>query len=593
MARLGNRAYRGPQIVIGFTINPVRRKRGVPNTLMNAKLKYGVGFLIFFIICFTFRWQAEQVSNAETLVWYSVIPPLLAVTLAILTTRLFPSLCIAVGVGIVLSWYQQGFTPIGFLTEAVWFVRAVSIGNDGVDLFNFWVVLFVFLIMATISVVVASGGISGVVVWLARFAKGPRSAQLITSLMGIIIFIGDYSNAMIVGPTMRPLTDHHRVSREKLAFLVDSTSAPIAGLAFVSTWIGYEVGLFNDVAETIGLDRDGYSMFFDALGFRFYCILTIIFVIINAISGKDYGAMHKAETRARETGNVAASDAQALGHATSFASLPNAVIQPLSAVLPLLALFGLLLGGFWIDGKGTGSVFSLTAWRDALSAADNVKILAFAAASAFVIAITCASLLSKLRFSEIVPVIWSGIKGSLTPLSILLLAWGLKASCDRLMTGQFLATMLSDVVSPLWFPIFVFVCASVTSFATGTSWGTMAILIPTAIPVAFSLDNGSYGLTTVLCLGAVLDGAIFGDHCSPLSDTTILSSIASSCDPLHHVRTQLPYSLTVATIALFCGYLPAALGSASVIGIAGGTGVIVLLFFGVAGFRKIQESRRS
>ena len=131
---------------------------------------------------------------------------------------------------------------MGFLAEAVWFVRAVSVGNDGIDLFNFWVVLFVCLIMATISVVVASGGIGGVVIWLSQFAKGPRSAQFITGLMGILIFIGDYSNAMLVGPTMRPLTDHHRVSREKLAFLVDSTSAPIAGLAFVSTWIGYEVG---------------------------------------------------------------------------------------------------------------------------------------------------------------------------------------------------------------------------------------------------------------------------------------------------------------------------------------------------------------
>ncbi len=564
---------------------------------MNSRLKYVIGFLIFFGICVIFRGRAEQTASfsdagAETLVWYSVIPPLLAVTLAILTTRLFLSLCIAVGVGVVLSWYQQHFTPTGFLIEVVWFVRAVSIGNDSVDLFNFWVVLFVCLIITTISVVVASGGISGVVIWLSQFAKGPRSAQFITGLMGILIFIGDYSNAMLVGPTMRPLTDHYRVSREKLAFLVDSTSAPIAGLAFVSTWIGYEVGLFNDVAETIGLDRDGYSMFFDALGFRFYCILTVIFVIVNAISGRDYGAMHKAEARARETGAVASADAEALGHAASFTSLPNAVIQPLSAVLPLLALSGLLLGGFWIDGKGTGSVLSLTAWRDALSAADNVKILASAAASACVLAIVCARFLSKLRFSEITPVIWSGVKSSLTPLSVLLLAWGLKASCDRLMTGQFLATMLGEVVSPLWFPLFVFVCASVTSFATGTSWGTMAILIPTAIPVAFSLDNGSYGLTTIICLATVLDGAIFGDHCSPLSDTTILSSIASSCDPLHHVRTQLPYSLTVATIALFSGYLPAALGVSSKIGVASGTGVIVLLFLAVAGFRRIQESRR-
>ena len=364
---------------------------------MNPKLKYVIGFLIFLVLCFIFWWRAGQVSDAETLVWYSIIPPLLAVTLAIVTTRLFPSLCIAVGVGLLLSWYQKGGTPSGFLAETVWFVRAVSVGNDGIDLFNFWVVLFVCLIMATISVVVASGGIGGVVVWLSQFAKGPRSAQFITGLMGIVIFIGDYSNAMLVGPTMRPLTDHHRVSREKLAFLVDSTSAPIAGLAFVSTWIGYEVGLFEDISGTLGLGRDGYSMFFDALGFRFYCVLTIVFVIVNALSGRDYGTMHQAETRARETGDIAAPDAEALGHAGSFTSLPNAVIQPFSAVLPLLTLFGLLLGGFWIDGNGTGSVFSLTSWRNALSEANNVMVLAGAAASAFVVAIICARWLSKVK----------------------------------------------------------------------------------------------------------------------------------------------------------------------------------------------------
>ena len=375
----------------------------------------------------------------------------LPVTLAIVTTRLLPSLGIAVGVGILLSWTQKGATPSGLLTEVIWFTRAVSIGNDGVDLFNFWVVLFVCLIMATISVVVASGGIGGVIVWLSQFAKGPRSVQFITG------FDGD--SHLYWGLFQRHARGVRRCvhspiiiasAAKKLAFLVDSTSAPIAGLAFVSTWIGYEVGLFEDIAKTIGLERDGYSMFFDALGFRFYCILTIIFVIVNAISGRDYGAMHKAETRARRTGNVAAPDAKALGHTASFTSLPNAVTQPFSAVLPLLTLFGLLLGGFWIDGKGTGSIFSLTAWRDALSAADNVKILAYAAASGFIVAIVCARWLSKLRFSDILPVVWSGVKGSLTPLSILLLAWGLKASCDRLMTGQFLATMLSDiVVTPL------------------------------------------------------------------------------------------------------------------------------------------------
>jgi Na+/H+ antiporter NhaC len=163
----------------------------------------------------------------------------------------------------------------------------------------------------------------------------------------------------------------------------------------------------------------------------------------------------------------------------------------------------------------------------------------------------------------------------------LILAWGLKVVCDKEMlgTGNFLATMLRDVLSPIWFPAVLFIVASLTSFATGTSWGTMAILIPTAIPIAFNLDGGVYGLTTIICLGAVLDGSIFGDHCSPISDTTIMSSIASSCDHIHHVRTQLPYSLTVAGLALVCGYIPAAFGVPSFVGIGISTVVIGVLFY--------------
>ncbi len=555
---------------------------------LNNKHKALICVPLFVIISIMLMWQLPSIisDDGKVVWWYSVIPPLIAITLAVITTRLFLSLGVAVGAGIILSWLRPEDPSKSFVSEVVWFARAVTIGNDGIDLFNIWVILFVLFMMSMISVVIASGGIASAISILSHFARGPRSTQFITGLMGTLIFIGDYSNAMLVGPTMRPITDRYKVSREKLAYIVDSTSAPIAGLAFVSTWIGYEVVLFNSVAENIGLTSDGYSMFFDALPFRFYCILTILFVLINSVSGQDFGPMRRAQLRARNTGEVSADDAKVMGGmATEIADGQNS-IQILSSVIPLTLLFGLILGGLWIDGNGSGPIYSLTSWRDALSDANNVKVLASAAITSFVAAIICGLVFSRMSLLAVWKAVKGGLTGTLLPLGIILCAWGIKASCDNLMTGEYIASILSDVVSPLWFPALVFIVASLTSFATGTSWGTMAILIPTAIPVAFLLDNNTYGITTIICLGAVLDGAIFGDHCSPISDTTILSAIVSSCDPMHHVRTQMPYALTVAVIALMCGYLPAASSLPSWIGILSGVGVIILLFAFLSRLRK-------
>lgn len=555
---------------------------------MNNKQKALICVPLFIIISIMLMWQLPNTISDDGRVvwWYSVIPPLIAITLAVITTRLFLSLGVAVGAGIILSWLQPEESSKSFVSEVVWFARAVTIGNDGIDLFNIWVILFVLFMMSMISVVIASGGIASAISILSHCARGPRSTQFITGLMGSLIFIGDYSNAMLVGPTMRPITDRYKISREKLAYIVDSTSAPIAGLAFVSTWIGYEVGLFNSVAENIGLASDGYSMFFDALPFRFYCILTILFVLINSVSGQDFGPMRRAQLRSRNTGDVSAADAKVMGGiATEIADGQNS-IQILSSVIPLTLLFSLILGGLWIDGNGSGPIYSLTSWRNALSDANNVKVLASAAIISFVAAIICGLVFSKMSLLAIWKAVKGGLTGTLLPIGIILCAWGIKASCDSLMTGQYIASILSDVVSPLWFPALVFIVASLTSFATGTSWGTMAILIPTAIPVAFLLDNNTYGITTIICLGAVLDGAIFGDHCSPISDTTILSAMVSSCDPMHHVRTQMPYALTVAVIALMCGYLPAASSLPSWIGILCGVGVIILLFVFLSRLRK-------
>ncbi len=553
--------------------------------MLDKKKEILLAGLAFLGICALAAYGEQRLESSGVFVWYSIVPPLLAVTSAIATHRLLVSLGLSVVAGIVLSSIRN-------VSDSVWnwfpsvYSQTTSVATSVVNSFNLFIIVFIILTLSTISVVIVSGGIQGIIRWLSRFAKGARSTQFVTVLMGFAVFIDDYANTMIVGSAMRPATDQKRISREKLAYLVDSTTAPIAGLAVVSTWIGYEVGLFNEVANSLGIQKDGYSMFFDTLGFRFYCLMTIIFVLANALGGIDFGAMRKAEMRARETGAVIGEDAKLMSSRafTTLKSASSANVHPLSAVIPIGSLLGVMLIGFWVDGGGKGFVLSPSAWREALSNANNLKILAIASGSGFLLSLFCARLLSRISFSEIGSAVISGLKGSLLPTTVLILAWSLKAVCDQLSTGDFLAATVEGVVSPLWFPALLFIVASLTSFATGTSWGTMAILIPTAIPIAYSLDGGAYGLTTVISLGAVLDGSIFGDHCSPISDTTIMSSIASECDPIHHVRTQLPYSLTVAGLALVCGYIPAALGVSSYVGIGAAGVLIVLLFYVVSKF---------
>jgi Na+/H+ antiporter NhaC len=238
-----------------------------------------------------------------------------------------------------------------------------------------------------------------------------------------------------------------------------------------------------------------------------------------------------------------------------------------SALVPLLGLIVFHVCALWVAGDGLEKLHagmhasSWSYWRDTISdVPSSSRILFYSSCMGAGMAVLCVRLWEKQRVSDILRSLCRGAKKGLLPVKILVLAWSLKNCCNALQTGEFLASILVGTLSAVWFAPLVFVVASLTSFATGTSYGTMAILIPTAIPVAFALDGQSYGVTTMIALGAVLDGAIFGDHCSPISDTTILSSISSQCDLLQHVKTQMPYSLLVAGLALTCGYLPSARG---------------------------------
>jgi len=569
------------------------------NTTTIKKTNF-LGPLLFTIVILSLPSVVYAASETTVTNWYSTLPPVVAVIFAFITRKLLLSLGSAIALGSFLFALEnsQGMVLVDTVTQAGGYLY-----NNITDTWNLKVLTFVVLILSMISVIIVAGGLKGIVQHLNQYIRSRRSAKMMTALCGLIVFIDDYANTMIVGSSMRSITDSYHVSREKLAFIVDATSAPVAGLAIVSTWIGFEVGLFGDVSQSLSLGKDGYSMFFDAFAFRFYCILMLIFVFINIYMGRDFGGMFAAEHRATTTGKLLADDANPQTSA-SFSLVKtekNANITALTALIPFATLFIVLIFGLWFDGGGLThfkesalTLFQLSAWHDIISHVKNsTTILLISALVGLITAIMLALLMAQVKFPFIFQAIKSGARSSLLPIMILLLAWSLKSVCDDLNTGEYLVDVLTPHLNPLWFPGLIFLVAAITAFGTGTSWGTMSILIPITIPVAYQLDGQTYGIVTMISLGAILDGAIFGDHCSPISDTTIMSSIASNCDHLHHVKTQIPYSLLVAFVALFFGYLPAAMGISPVISYVSAGFILAgfLYYFGKRNKLNLSQSK--
>jgi len=575
----------------------LKSKNLIKNAAVIIVLVIGCGLLAYF--------APGGGENQTTAMWYSVIPPMTAILLAFLTHHVLLSLGIAIVAGGLLTSVPQA--P---LSVDAWLggLRAIStcFTDTVTSRTNLLILSFVPPIFVMIEVIMASGGFRGIIVWLLKWVKGRRSAQAATALMGVLCFIDDYTNAIVVGSMMQPITDRFRNSREKLAFLVDATSAPIAGVAVVSTWIAYEVGLLRQIADKLEIDKSGYSMFFDALSFRFYCLLMIVFVFVHILMDRDFGPMKAAQERAK---------AEEPPDENGFQNSEHKSGRALNALIPLAGLLIFHFTGLWFDGTSKlkddmleWKAASLTTvaenmhqkpvdiealspgswvyWREVIGHAENSPlVLACAALFGLTLALLFSQIFGSLRLPVIISCFKRGVKRAMVPFVILISAWSLKNCCDELRTGEFLTIILAGRVPPYLFPPILFLVASLTSFATGTSYGTMAILIPTAIPIAFAIDKG-YGLTTMISLGAVLDGAIFGDHCSPISDTTIISSTASSCELMRHVRTQLPYSLLVAAIALAFGYIPSSLGLAPGLSFALAISVIVVFFAGLSYFHK-------
>ena len=507
---------------------------------------------------------AAQAATRSFPGWLSILPPLLAIVIALIFKRVIPALFLGVWIG---AWIAAGLTVPGLgqgLLEAFQLYVLQALSNPD----HAAIILFSLMIGGMVGIISRNGGMQGVVNKIVGWASTPRKGQLATGGLGLAIFFDDYANTLVVGNTMRSVTDRLRISREKLAYIVDSTAAPVACLAFVTTWIGYEVGLVGTaVAQIEHYGESAYSIFLHSIPYSFYPLLAIFFVFAVAWARRDFGPMYRAEVRARTTGEVSSPGAKIDEAAAEGRELAPPEDQPhraLNAVLPVLVLVGSVLGGlYWTGAAAAGEGAGL---RDIIGNADSYKALMWGSLLGVLVAAVLSVGQRILTMDETVEAWYAGLKSMLFAMIILVLAWSLSAITDVLHTADFLVSVLGEALPVGIVPAIIFVLAAATAFATGSSWGTMGILMPLVVPLAWAvlqangMDDPEHFHVIYSTVSCVLAGSVWGDHCSPISDTTILSSMASGCDHIDHVRTQLPYALTVGVVAVLFGTLPAGFG---------------------------------
>lgn len=492
--------------------------------------------------------------------WLSILPPLIAIVMAFLIKEVYSSLFTGILVAAAIIAYYNGANAflaifVGILDIVDTYV-ITTISDSG----HTSVIVFLMLIGATVAIVSLNGGMKGLVGWLSKHAKTPRSGQIVTFIMDICIFFDDYANTLVVGSTMRPLAKKLRVSKEKLAFIVDSTAAPVGALALVTTWIGAELSYIEEGVKVIGIDESPYSLFIASIPYRFYPIFMLSFVLIIALTGRDYGPMFHAEQRARRGEGYAD---ETLGRNADSEIEPNASIEGkwYNAVVPILVLIigtviGIVVTGYsadvWATDKSFGSKLMTT-----VGGADSYVALLWSSIASTIVAIVMTSIQKVLNFRQSMEAMMVGFKIMLPATVVLILAWTLALMTKYMHTADFVSSALIEWnVTPLLLPALTFVLAVIIAFSTGTSWGTMAILYPLVLPVTWHLtSNAGYayndGMTVLLdVISCILAGAVMGDHCSPISDTTIMSSTSTGCNHLEHVRTQMPYALTVGGVSL-------------------------------------------
>lgn len=497
---------------------------------------------------------------------WPLLPALLSIAIALTVRQVLLALALGVFAG---AWILTG----GPLPAYVLALEDIIVSSM-TDSFRAAMLIFTAALGGMVAVMARAGGTKGLVESVRHWIKDARSAQFSAAVLGLMIFFDDYANTLLVGNTMRPVTDRMRVSREKLSYIVDSTAAPIATVAWLSTWVGYQVGLIADGLEVIGRGEvSAYGIFMSSVVYSSYSWLAMVLVFGLILMRRDYGPMLHAEQRARTTGKVLDDHARPLQDDVGLQEDHDpGEYRARLALAPVLTVLICTVGALWMSGRkslladvgpaGLGE----HGIRDIFAAADPGTSLLLAVTAGCVVSIGMAVGMRTLSISDAMDSWTDGVKAMVPALIILILAWSIGDVCVRLRTADVVVDFATGNLPATMVPTATFLIAGFIAFSTGTSWGSMAILMPIVIPLAVEL-SGAAGLPDphaqmilLSSIAAVLSGSVWGDHCSPISDTTILSSMASGADHIDHVRTQLPYALTAGLAAVLLGTIPAGLG---------------------------------
>lgn len=468
---------------------------------------------------------------------WALLPPVIAIALALITKEVYSSLFIGILAGGLL---YSNFSFEGTLTHVF---------EDGIvaslaDSYNVGILIFLVILGALVCLMNRAGGSAAFGRWAQSHIKSRVGAQLITVLLGILIFIDDYFNCLTVGSVMRPVTDKYKVSRAKLAYIIDATAAPVCIIAPISSWAAAVAGFAED--------GQGLNLFIKAIPFNFYALLTILMLVFISILKLDYGPMARHERNAMETGDLF-SGKNPYGSMEEEESSPNGRV--LDLVFPILVLIvcciiGMIYSGGFFDGAG---------FVEAFSNSDASIGLMLGSAVAFLITLIYFALRRSMPFSAMMSSIPEGFKAMVPAILILTFAWSLKGMTDSLGAKYFVRDFVYQNAANFqsFLPAIVFIIGCLLAFATGTSWGTFGMLIP-IVQNVFPMENP----LAVVCISACMAGAVCGDHCSPISDTTIMASAGAQCDHVSHVSTQLPYAITVAAVScvsyIIAGFVPKA-----------------------------------